>query len=83
MNHNVQTYEDAHGITHHRPPRPAFDAPLDTVLAWLRADAAFTDSLGSRSARVFDRAFRAGLKDPLASAFDRAYARQPKRKAAP
>lgn len=45
-----------------RPTPPSPGAPIEDVIAWLRADCAYRDAITNAANRAFDRAFRKALR---------------------
>lgn len=59
MAHAILT--DARGVPFARPEKPAPDAPIDQVVAYLRALATYNDAVSDCGNRSFARAFSAKI----------------------
>lgn len=54
-------YLDEKGEPFQRPEQPPSGAPIEDVIAWMRAAADYNDAIAACGARAFDRAFRVAV----------------------
>lgn len=59
----IDEYTDDTGTVHTRPAPPAIDAPIEARIAWLRADAEYTDRLFTVANRAFARSWIRSIRN--------------------